>query len=124
MKSSNNTKTILVMVVGFLILSYVFRSNETASSVLFFLAIGVGLIELISPKLGNYIVLAWNKLAHILGWINTRIILTLVFYLFLFPLAFLYKLIGKDPLQRKDPKQSVFKVRNHTYAKADLENIW
>lgn len=41
------------------------------------------------------------KFAHILGWINTRIILTLVYFLIISPLALLFKLIGKDPMNRK-----------------------
>jgi len=41
------------------------------------------------------------KFAHVLGWINTRIILTLVYFLIISPLALVFKLIGKDPMERK-----------------------
>ena len=43
----------------------------------------------------------WMKFAHGLGWVNTRIILTLVYYLVFSPLAILFKIIGKDPMNRK-----------------------
>lgn len=44
---------------------------------------------------------AWMKFAHALGWVNTRIILTLVYILMITPLSFIFKLLGKDPMKRK-----------------------
>jgi hypothetical protein len=38
---------------------------------------------------------AWMKLAHVLGWINTRILLTLLFYLLVTPVALVRRLLGK-----------------------------
>ena len=43
----------------------------------------------------------WMRFGLILGWINTRIILGLVFYLIFTPVAFILKLLGKDPMHRK-----------------------
>jgi hypothetical protein len=37
----------------------------------------------------------------VLGWINTRIILGLVFFFLFAPVALLFRLFGKDPLHRK-----------------------
>ena len=45
--------------------------------------------------------LAWMKLAHVLGWVNTRIILTFVYFFIMTPLSLVFKLIGKDPMNRK-----------------------
>ncbi|MBN1587820.1 MAG: hypothetical protein JW937_10400 [Candidatus Omnitrophica bacterium] len=44
-------------------------------------------------------VLTW--LGGILGWVNTRIILGLTFYLVAAPIGLLMRLLGKDPMQRK-----------------------
>ena len=41
------------------------------------------------------------KFAHALGWVNTRIIHTLVYYLIFTPLALVFRVIGKDPMNRK-----------------------
>jgi multisubunit Na+/H+ antiporter MnhG subunit len=38
---------------------------------------------------------AWMKLAHALGWINTRILLTILFYLLVTPVALIRRLLGK-----------------------------
>jgi hypothetical protein len=38
---------------------------------------------------------AWMKLSHVLGWINTRILLTVFFYLFVTPIALIRRFLGK-----------------------------
>jgi len=43
----------------------------------------------------------WMKFGHVMGWINTRLILGLVFYAVFFPMGLIMKLIGRDPLNRK-----------------------
>ena len=44
------------------------------------------------------------KFAHALGWVNTRILLFLFFYLVITPVAVAARLLGKDLLaQRLDP---------------------
>jgi hypothetical protein len=43
----------------------------------------------------------WMVLGHILGWINTRIILGLVFYGVVTPIGVIRRLMGKDPMGRK-----------------------
>ena len=47
---------------------------------------------------------AWLRIGHALGWINTRIILGLMFYTVFFLVAVLMKLLGKDPMSRKIDK--------------------
>jgi len=42
----------------------------------------------------------WMRLAQALGWINTRILLTLVFYLVITPAALAMRLLRFDPMNR------------------------
>lgn len=42
----------------------------------------------------------WMFIGHVLGWINTRIILGLVFYLLVTPIGLVMRLMGKDPMTR------------------------
>ena len=44
---------------------------------------------------------AWMTLAAVLGWINTRILLVIVFYLVVTPTALLLRLFRRDPMQRR-----------------------
>ena len=42
----------------------------------------------------------WMHLGHILGWINSRIILGFIFFLLFSPLALVMRLWGRDPMHR------------------------
>ena len=75
LKDIKDLKSQLVIVTGFLFLSYLFDATWLTNT-----ALVLGLIFLISTKLSNAVLWFWDKLAHVLGWINTRIILSLVFY--------------------------------------------
>jgi Saxitoxin biosynthesis operon protein SxtJ len=44
---------------------------------------------------------AWMRIGHVLGWINTRIILSVAFYGMFVPMGFIMRLAGKDPMRRK-----------------------
>jgi hypothetical protein len=44
---------------------------------------------------------AWWKFARILGYVNARIILTVLFSIIFVPLSLVWKLTGKDPLNRR-----------------------
>ena len=43
----------------------------------------------------------WMAVGHVLGWINTRIILGVVFYLVVTPIGVLRRWLGKDPMGRQ-----------------------
>jgi len=40
----------------------------------------------------------WMKLGHVLGWINTRILLGAVFFLVVTPIGMIRRLLGKDSM--------------------------
>ena len=44
---------------------------------------------------------AWMAIGHGLGWINSRIILGIMFYLIILPIGLTMRLFGKDPMARK-----------------------
>lgn len=113
-------KSIIVMVLGFLILGMVLKVPW-----LNYVAIGVGVAALISQHLLRLILKFWFGLAKVLGFINSRILLTVVYVVVLLPLAFLSRMFGNNSVQlKKKSGESYFVNRNHKYAKADLENPW
>jgi len=64
----------------------------------------------------------WMRFGLVMNWINTRLILGLLFYGLFFPMAMLFKLIGKDPMQRKLSKTvSTYRVKNEFESKNNLE---
>ena len=68
----------------------------------------VGLVFLVSalsvPVALRPVFIVWMKIGHVLGWINTRLLLGIVFYLVIAPIGLVLRLMGKDPLNRKYDK--------------------
>lgn len=56
----------------------------------------------------------WWTLAHGLGWVNTRLLLTIFFVLVLVPVGVAFRLFGRDLLDRRGKGSSwtPFSVRN------------
>ena len=49
---------------------------------------------------------AWMTMAQVLGWISTRIVLSIFFYLVLAPGGLLMRLLGKDILDKRVDKSA------------------
>ena len=66
---------------------------------------------LVLPQALKPVYLLWMKIGHVLGWINTRIILGVVFFIIFAPVALLIRLFGKDPMHRQlDATTSTYRV--------------
>lgn len=91
---------------------------------LLYAGMGIGLVAALSPVAAAYIAWAWMQLGRALGWVNGKVLLSLVFFLFLVPMGFIYRLGRKNPLHLKDRDDSLFQVRDHTYAAKDLKDAW
>jgi len=67
-------------------------------------AIGVGGILIacggILPSLLAPVHRGWMWVGHILGWINTRILLGIVFYGLVTPIGLVFRLLGKDTMRQ------------------------
>ncbi len=66
-----------------------------------FLLLGMSAAELLKP-----IYLIWMRFAFVLSWINTRLILLIIFYLIFTPMGLLVRLFKGDLLDRKIDAQS------------------
>ena len=64
----------------------------------------------------------WMKLAEGLGFINTRIILSILFYGMFMPMGFIMRLSGKDPMERKiDATLDSYRVTRNNPARNHME---
>ncbi len=61
----------------------------------------------------------WSLLAHVLGWVNTRILLAVVFFFVLAPIALIMRAVGKDPLERRRDRRRPTYWRTREPAEAD-----
>src|SRR2546425_11500964 len=53
----------------------------------------------------------WMKIGHVLGWINTRIILGFLFYVIVTPVGLVRRWRGNDPMQRAfDPRATTYRL--------------
>lgn len=116
---------VLLSVVLFLLILFVFLRGRFAwAEYLLYVSMFLGIASLLSKSFAGLLTKAWGKLMAGIGFINSRIILSLTFFLILFPVSILSKLFRKDQLQLKQKDQSYFVERNHTYTGKDIENMW
>ncbi|PWK26352.1 hypothetical protein LV89_02523 [Arcicella aurantiaca] len=124
MKREKNLETMLVITVGMLVLYFVFREKTWANNLLI-ASLVIGLIGVFSDFLSEKVAWVWGKIAHYLGTFNSYVLLSIIFFVFLTPVAFLFKLTRKDSLKLKAQKNgTVYEERNHLYVAKDVENVW
>ena len=81
------------------------------------------LIGLTAPRLLYYPYTGWMALGKVLGWINSHIILGLVFILVLQPIAYIMRLKGYDPLRSKKKGENTYR-ENRKDHNIDLNRIF
>tara|TARA_Y100000739_G_C20442759_1_gene388637 strand:- start:139 stop:531 length:393 start_codon:yes stop_codon:yes gene_type:complete len=89
----------------------------------FFVGILFLFFSFLYPRFLFYPYKIWMFIGNILGFINSHLILGMVFICVLQPIAFLMKLIGYDPLRQKNRKSLTYReIRKNN--KIDLERIF
>ena len=72
-----------------------------------------GLLSLIfainRPNLLYYPYIFWMQIGKILGWLNSRLILGMIFFSVLLPISILMKVFGHDPLRKKKSNQKSYR---------------
>lgn len=79
----------------------VWRERITAAEILGPIGAVLLVLGLTKPMWLKYPSALWWKFALALGYVNARIILSILFFLVLTPLSLIWRVIGKDPLTRK-----------------------
>jgi hypothetical protein len=68
-------------------------------------AAAVGVTLLVAGTFAPAVLVApnrwWRRIGHALGWVNTRILLSLFFFLVLMPVGLILRLTGQDPLDSR-----------------------
>lgn len=82
----------------------------------------LGVWALLAPNTLNPVYYGWMRLGLILGAINSRIILGIVFYALILPTGFLMRIFSKDPMARSlDPQEKTYRILSKTRPKASME---
>ena len=81
------------------------------------------ILAILRPGILLYPYRSWMKLGIILGWLNSRIILGLVFLIVLQPIALIMRLLGHDPLRTKKTGEKSYREVK-TNQKINLKKIF
>lgn len=87
-------------------------------------ALALHVLNMMLPQIYRPIAVVWLGLSHLLGTVVSRVLLSIVFFAVVTPVAILRKLIGKDSLKLrafKASKESVMLERNHKFVASDIE---
>jgi hypothetical protein len=77
----------------------------------------------LAPSSLTYVYHAWMWVGHILGWINTRILLGLVFYGLITPIAIVFRMLGKDTMRQAfSAASSSYRVNRQPRAHTHMKN--
>ena len=81
------------------------------------------LLALVFPLALQPIYLLWMRFGMVMNWINTRLILGLLFYGIFLPIGLFFKLIGRDTMHRKfDKKMSSYRNIDEQNSSDNMEH--
>ncbi len=88
-----------------------------------FVGVPALILGLTSPRLLHYPYKSWIALGNALGWVNSKIILGIVFIVVLQPIAFVMRLTGYDPLRRRRKEEKTYREKRKHH-QTDLTRIF
>ena len=114
-------KTVNILALAFLVAHLAFGAPW-----LLWLAILLVIGNAFESRVTTRIAAAWMKFAAAVGHFNTRVILGILFFLVLTPLAFAYRLLNRDLVDhfRENRRSSCFDDVQKRYTKSDFEKLW
>ena len=71
-------------------------------------------VGLLLPSLARRFHVFWMQLAAVLGYVNSRILLSLMYYGVFTPYALISRLAGRDPLRRRGARSETYWVERKT----------
>ena len=88
----------------------------------FIAAVVFAVVALIRPVLLGPVNSIWLKISDVLGWVNTRLVMGIMFFLLIAPIGILMRLFGKDTLNNKlSEKESSYRIITKVRDKKHLE---
>jgi hypothetical protein len=89
-------------------------------------AVGLLTVALFIRPLAELLAGGWLRFAKLLAAVNAKVLLTILYYLLLTPVALLFRLFNRNPLQLKAAQgiPSYYTICNHHYSGNDLTKTW
>jgi len=123
---ARKTAFVVAAVLFAIALWNVYRGRMTQVAVFASVAGALVLIGLFVPVAARAFHRFWMGLASILGYVNSRILLSLLYYGLFTPVGLVRRLIGRDPLKRRGSAQSSYWItREYTrQTKNEFERLF
>ncbi len=103
----------LAVILSLFALLNFYKGHLTTASVLSVLGVISVTLALLCPTILKPVYIVFMKIAHVLGWVNTRILLGIIFYIIMTPIGVIMKVFGKDLLDRKiEPARKSYWIIN------------
>lgn len=80
-----------------------YRGRTTNAWIFGGIALALVIVGLFVPPAAKLFHRVWMWIAVKLGWINSRILLTLVYFLMFVPYKLVSRIVGRDPLSLRQP---------------------
>ena len=80
---------------------------------------------LVAPSLLKQVYQGWMRAGHVMGWVNTRIILGVLFYGVVTPMGLVMKVTGRDPMRRGyEPDAQTYRVIRQPRPASHMKNMF
>jgi hypothetical protein len=94
---------------------YLVRHHPAVGLALMGLAVVIGALGLVKPSLVRWIFVGWMVVGFPIGWAISELMLLLMYYAILTPVAVLFRLRGRDLLRRRRaPEATTFWLAKDT----------
>ena len=88
-------------------------------------AVIFGLLGLIVPQILKPVFRVWMALGEVLAWINTRIILTILYYALIVPIGMILRMNGKDPMRLKfDREATTYRIIRNKRQASHMQHMY
>ncbi len=114
-------KTNTVLTLAFLV-AYLLFGAKWLLWIALLLAVGNAFESRATTVIARY----WMRFASFLGAVNTRILLAVLFFAILTPIALLYRLFNREAADRfkKNSQSSYFDDVRKSFSREDFEKLW
>ena len=112
----------LVLAIALLIIHVLFHKKYFDVAALLLL-----LLTLIIYPVARLITIGWLKFSELLGKVNSTVILSVMFFVFLVPISYFYRLFNRDQMQLKKKNENssgYYYHRNHQYEAKDFDKTF
>jgi hypothetical protein len=85
---------------------------------------GLGILTVLWWKAGWPVAKAWLLFGEMLSTVMSFLLLNLLYWLILTPMAFFYRLRAKDFLYLRKREDTYYRTRDHRLSPDDIKNPW